>query len=127
MQLTSQLIAVYEIHAGEEVGYGGDWVADKTTRIGVVSIGYGDGYSRHLSNKAEVLINDQPVPVIGRVSMDTICLNLNHVQHAEVGDEVILWGAQNLPVEQLAEWAHTIPYELVTVICPRVQRVETDG
>lgn len=127
MQLSSQLIAVYDIHAGEEVGYGGDWVADQTTRVGVVSIGYGDGYSRHLSNKAEVVINNQSVPVIGRVSMDTICLNLNTVEQARVGDEVILWGDQNLPVEQLAQWADTIPYELVTVICSRVQRVETDG
>jgi alanine racemase len=127
MKLTSQLIAVYEVHAGEEVGYGGDWVAEQHTRVGVVSIGYGDGYSRHLSNNAEVLVNNQRAPVIGRVSMDTICLNLNAVEHARVGDEVILWGDQNLPVEQPAQWADTIPYELVTVICPRVQRVVTDG
>lgn len=127
MQLCSQLIAVYDIHAGEEVGYGGDWVADTTTRVGVVSIGYGDGYSRHLSNNSQVLVNKQPVPVIGRVSMDTICLNLNGVKHAQVGDEVILWGDETLPVETLAQWAQTIPYELVTVICQRVQRVETDG
>jgi alanine racemase len=127
MQLSSQLIAVYEIEAGEEVGYGGDWVAEQTTRVGVASIGYGDGYSRHLSNKAEVLIHGQSIPVIGRVSMDTICLNLNELAQAKVGDDVILWGTANLPVEQLAEWAGTIPYELVTVMCPRVKRVESDG
>jgi alanine racemase len=127
MQLSSKLIAVYDIHTGEEVGYGGDWVAERTTRVGVVSIGYGDGYSRHLSNQGEVLIQGQRVPVIGRVSMDTICLNLNDAQQARVGDEVILWGEQGLPVEQLASLAQTIPYELVTVICPRVQRVELDG
>jgi alanine racemase len=109
------------------VGYGGDWVAEQRTRVGVVSIGYGDGYSRHLSNQGEVLIHGQRVPLIGRVSMDTICLNLNEVELARVGDEVILWGDQNLPVEFLAERAQTIPYELVTVICPRVQRVESDG
>lgn len=127
MQLSSRLIAVYDITAGEEVGYGGDWVADQTTRVGVVSIGYGDGYSRHLSNQGEVLIQGQRVPVIGRVSMDTICLNLNDAEQAQVGDEVILWGDQKLPVELLAQRAQTIPYELVTVICPRVQRVESDG
>jgi alanine racemase len=127
MQLSSRLIAVYEINAGEEVGYGGDWVAEQRTRVGVVSIGYGDGYSRHLSNQGEVLIHGQRVPLIGRVSMDTICLNLNEVELARVGDEVILWGDQNLPVEFLAERAQTIPYELVTVICPRVKRVESDG
>jgi len=127
MQLSSQLISVYQIQPGEEVGYGGDWVADKPTRVGVASIGYGDGYSRHLSNKAEVIIRGQRVPVIGRVSMDTICLNLNAVEQTAVGDEVILWGDNSLPVEELADLAHTIPYELVTVICPRVQRVEMDG
>lgn len=127
MQLKTQLIAVYDIDAGEEVGYGGDWTAEVPTRIGVASIGYGDGYSRHLSNKSEVLLRGQKAPVVGRVSMDTICLNLNEFDQAEVGDEVILWGEQDLPVEQLAQLAGTIPYELVTVICRRVQRELTDG
>lgn len=127
MQLKTRLIAVYEIEAGGEVGYGGDWTADKPTRVGVASIGYGDGYSRHLSNKAEVLIRDQKVPVIGRVSMDTLCLNLNDLEQAQVGDEVVLWGQPDLPVEQLATLAGTIPYELVTVICQRVARELSDG
>ncbi len=127
MQLKTQLIAVYNIDAGEEVGYGGDWTAELPTRIGVASIGYGDGYSRHLSNKSEVWLRGQKAPLVGRVSMDTICLNLNDVEHAEVGDEVILWGSPELPVEQLAQLAETIPYELVTVITRRVQRELSDG
>lgn len=127
MQLKTELIAIYEIEAGEEVGYGGDWTADVPTRIGVASIGYGDGYSRHLSNNAEVLIRGQKAPVVGRVSMDTICLNLNAFEQVDVGDEVILWGESTLPVEQLATLAGTIPYELVTVICQRVQRELLNG
>lgn len=127
MQLKTQLIAVYDIEAGEEVGYGGDWTAEVPTRIGVASIGYGDGYSRHLSNKSVVLLRGQKTPVVGRVSMDTICLNLNDVEQAVVGDEVTLWGLPELPVEQLAQLAGTIPYELVTVICRRVQRELSDG
>lgn len=127
MQLKTQLIAVYDIEAGEEVGYGGDWTAEVPTRIGVASIGYGDGYSRHLSNKSVVLLHGQKTPVVGRVSMDTICLNLNDVEQAVVGDEVTLWGLSELPVEQLAQLAGTIPYELVTVICRRVQRELSDG
>lgn len=127
MQLKTRLIAVYDIDAGEEVGYGGDWTAEVPTRIGIASIGYGDGYNRHLSNKAEVLLRGQKAPVVGRVSMDTICLNLNDFEQAVVGDEVILWGKPELPVEQLAELAGTIPYELVTVVCQRVHRERSDG
>lgn len=127
MQLKTRLIAIYDIEAGGEVGYGGEWTAKQPTRIGVASIGYGDGYSRHLSNNAEVLLRGQKAPVVGRVSMDTICLNLNAFEQAEVGDEVILWGEPELPVEQLATLAGTIPYELVTVICQRVTRELTDG
>ncbi len=127
MQLKTQLIAVYDIDAGEEVGYGGDWTAEVPTRIGIASIGYGDGYSRHLSNKSEVLIRGKRAAVVGRVSMDTICLNLNEFEQAEVGDEVTLWGGPDLPVEHLAQLAGTIPYELVTVICRRVQRALSDG
>lgn len=127
MELKTRLIACYDIEAGEEVGYGGDWTADRPTRVGVASIGYGDGYSRHLSNNAEVMIHGRKAAVIGRVSMDTICLNLNHIEQAKVGDEVILWGQSGLPVEQLADLAGTIPYELVTVVCRRVSRELFDG
>jgi alanine racemase len=122
MTLVSQLIGIYDIAAGEQVGYGGTWTADSQTRIGVVSIGYGDGYNRHLSNQAEVLINQQLVPVIGRVSMDTICVNLNGIPEAQIGDEVILWGDEKLPVERVAAWANTIAYELVTCMTDRVHK-----
>lgn len=127
MQLTSKLIAVYDLEAGDEVGYGGDWTAEVATRIGVASIGYGDGYNRHLSNNAEVLIRGDKAPVIGRVSMDTICINLNHIEQADVGDEVVLWGEPELAVEQLANLAETIPYELVTVVSQRVHREKING
>ncbi|WP_438970200.1 alanine racemase [Methylophaga sp.] len=127
MTLKTRLIAVYDLQQGDQVGYGGDWTADKPTRIGVASIGYGDGYSRHLSNKAEVIIRDHKAPVIGRVSMDTICIDLNRFDKVEVGDEVTLWGESGLSVEQLAKLAGTIPYELVTVICQRVHREVING
>ncbi|MCX4187226.1 alanine racemase [Methylophaga sp. OBS4] len=122
MQLKTKLIAIYDLQVGEQVGYGGDWTASEPTKIGAASIGYGDGYSRHLSNKAPVLINGRLANVIGRVSMDTICIDLNDFDNVAVGDEVLLWGSESLPVEQLAQLAQTIPYELVTVICKRVQR-----
>lgn len=127
MQLKTRLIAVYDIHAGEEVGYGGDWLATGPARIGVASIGYGDGYNRQFSNNAEVLLRGQKAPVVGRVSMDTICLDLTGCDQVTIGDEVVLWGRPELPVENLARRANTIPYELVTVISKRVQRELTNG
>ena len=127
MQLVSQLIAVQQLQPGDQVGYGGQWTADKPIRMGVVSIGYGDGYSRHLSNQAEVLICNHRVPVIGRVSMDTVCINLDSCPQAQLGDEVIIWGTHELAVEWLAEKAGTIPYELLTCVMPRVQREYLHG
>ena len=122
MQLTSKLVATQQLKAGDEVGYGGQWTAAKPTRMGVVSIGYGDGYSRHLSNVGEVLIREQRLPVIGRVSMDTLCVDLGNCPQAQLNDEVIIWGATDLTVEWLAEKAGTIPYELLTGVASRVSR-----
>lgn len=127
MQIISKLIASQQLSAGDEVGYGGQWTAEKTMRMGVVSIGYGDGYSRHLSNAGEVVIRGQRVPVIGRVSMDTICVNLEACPEARLDDEVIIWGTEALTVEWLAEQAGTIPYELLCCVTPRVIREYLDG
>ena len=127
MQLISKLIATQQLKPGDQVGYGGQWSADKPIRMGVVSIGYGDGYSRHLSNAGEVIIRGQRIPVIGRVSMDTICVNLESCPQAQLDDEVIIWGADTLAVEWLANRAGTIPYELLTCVTPRVNREYLDG
>lgn len=122
MQLVSSLIAVYALKAGDEVGYGGTWRASKDQRVGVVSIGYGDGYSRHLSAKGHVIIHGIKLPVIGRVSMDTICIDLSACPDAAVGDEVVLWGHERLPVEQVAQQIGTIAYEPLSVLAERVRR-----
>ncbi|MDX1574431.1 MAG: alanine racemase [Methylophaga sp.] len=122
MQLTSTLIATQILQPGDEVGYGGEWTATKSCRMGVISIGYGDGFSRHLSNTGQVLIRGKLVPVIGRVSMDTICILLDNCPDAQTGDEVLLWGHKDLTVESQALRADTIPYELTTVLAGRVDR-----
>lgn len=127
MQLTTKLISAYDLNIGEQVGYGGDWTAQQPSRIGVASIGYGDGYSRHLSNCSEVVIHGQRCPVIGRISMDTICINLTNCTEASVGDDVLLWGQSALMVEEVANYAGTIPYELVTVLSKRVKREAEHG
>ena len=123
MSLHSRLIAVKNVTAGETVGYSGTWTCPQSTRLGVVSIGYGDGYHRHTQSGAPVLINDRRVPLIGRVSMDMITVDLNSQPETQPGDPVTLWG-EGLPVEEIARYADTIPYTLLCGITQRVRIVE---
>jgi alanine racemase len=123
MELHSQLIAVKQIEAGETVGYGGNWTCEKPTTLGVVAIGYGDGYPRYVKAGTPVLVNGQRIPLVGRVSMDMITVDLGAQSDAKPGDPVILWG-EGLPVEEIAQWADTIPYTLVCGVTQRVQLVE---
>ncbi len=123
MRLYSQLIAIKELQKGEAVGYGGTWVADKATRLGIVAIGYGDGYPRHAKTGTPVLIKGQRVPLVGRVSMDMLAVDLSLQPHAKVYDLVTLWG-DGLAVEEIATCADTIAYTLVCGITPRVKKIE---
>ncbi|MCK5897689.1 MAG: alanine racemase [Methylococcales bacterium] len=126
MSLYSQLIAIKELAAGESVGYGGSWIASKNLRLGIVAIGYGDGYPRHAKVGTPVLINGQKVPIVGRVSMDMLTVDLSLQPQAEVYDEVMLWG-NLLPVEKIASAADTIPYTLVCGVTTRVPRYSVRG
>lgn len=119
MTLKASLIAVREHKAGEPVGYGGTWVSERDTRIGVVAIGYGDGYPRDAPTGTPVLINGRTVPLVGRVSMDMITVDLGPDATDRVGDEAVIWG-EGLPVETIAEYTHIIPYELITKLTARV-------
>lgn len=120
MSLYSRLISVKIIKAGEKVGYAGTWVNKAETHIGVVAIGYGDGYPRAAKTGTPVLVNGKRVPLVGRVSMDMITVDLGYQSDSKPGDRVTLWGA-GLPVEEVAEYADTIPY---TLLCGVTQRVE---
>ncbi|MDG1751109.1 MAG: alanine racemase [Thalassotalea sp.] len=120
MTLQSSIIAVRQIDKEEPVGYGGAWKSDKITTIGVIAIGYGDGYPRHAINGTPVLLNGRIVPLVGRVSMDMITVDLGDSSKDKVGDIATLWG-KDLPVEEVATWATTIPYELLCNISRRVQ------
>ena len=122
MSLSSQLIAVHQASKGARVGYGGVWTCPEDMRIGVVGIGYGDGYPRHAANGTPVLVNGLPCPLAGRVAMDMMTVDLRTQPDAKVGDSVLLWGP-GLPVEVVAEYSDTIGYELLTRITQRV-RVE---
>jgi alanine racemase len=119
MTLKSSLIAVRELAEGESVGYGYAWKSEEKTIIGVVAIGYGDGYPRHAQNGTPVLVNGRRVPLVGRVSMDMITVDLGINSQEQVGDVVTLWGEQ-LSVAEIAQCATTIPYELLCNITRRV-------
>ena len=121
MTLSAQLIAVRDVAAGDSVGYGAGWIAERPSRIGTVSCGYADGYPRHASSGTPVLIHGQRVPLAGRVSMDMLTVDLTDLPEAMVGDAVELWGAQ-LPVDEVAHAAGTIGYELLTKVTARVPR-----
>lgn len=120
MSLYSRLIAIKSVSKGETVGYGGDWIADKDMCLGVVSIGYGDGYPRHAKSGTPVLIGAQRVALIGRVSMDMLTVDLSACVDVQLGDQVTLWG-DGLPVEEIAACADTIPYTLLCGITRRVK------
>lgn len=120
MTLQSHLITIKAIKKGDKVGYGASWTAPKAINLGVVAIGYGDGYPRHAKTGTPVLVNQCQVNLIGRVSMDMIMLDLSNCPDAKVGDPVVLWG-ERLPVETIAEYANTIAYDLLCGVTQRVK------
>ncbi|MDR9825433.1 alanine racemase [Vibrio sp. FNV 38] len=119
MTLKSHLIAVREVKAGEPVGYGGIWTSPVDTKVGVIAIGYGDGYPRTAPNGTPVLVNGRRAPIAGRVSMDMLTVDLGPEAQDKVGDEAVLWG-EGLAVEEVAQHIETIAYELVTKLTSRV-------
>lgn len=119
MTLKSNLIAIRQHKAGEPVGYGGVWVSEQDTNLGVVAIGYGDGYPRNAPSGTPILINGRKVPIVGRVSMDMISVDLGVGTNDKVGDEAIMWG-DLLPVEEVAAYTGVSDYELLTKLTSRV-------
>jgi alanine racemase len=120
MMLSTRLIAVNPYNKGDAIGYGGEWTCPEDMHIGVAAMGYGDGYPRHAPSGMPVLVNGKRTALVGRVSMDMICIDLGAQPDAKVGDEVILWGA-GLPVDEIALQAGTISYELLCGVGSRVQ------
>ena len=119
MTLTTRLIAVKEVRAGEAVGYAGTWTAPADRQIGIAAIGYGDGYPRHAGSGTPVLVDGAPATLAGRVSMDMVAVDLAGHPEARVGTPVTLWG-EGLPVETVAAHAGTIAYELLCGLTGRV-------
>lgn len=123
MTLSTRLIAVNRIARGERIGYGASWECPEDMPVGVAAVGYGDGYPRHAPPGTPVLVNGRPAPIVGRVSMDLMTVDLRGQPDASPGDPVLLWGP-GLPVETVAEAAGTIGYQPVCTITRRVRFVE---
>jgi len=128
MNLRTKIIAIQEINSGESIGYGSQFTAKANTKVAVIACGYADGYPRHAPNgtpvwvgKQEDITDGQIVPIIGRVSMDMITIDITNLHHAKVGSPVELWG-ENLPIDNVAQKAQTVGYELMCAIAPRVER-----
>jgi alanine racemase len=117
------------VKAGNSVSYGGDWTPDVDTRVVTLPVGYGDGYARAMSAKAEVIVHGTRYPVVGRICMDQVMVSIGR-DSAYNGDEVVLLGRggdQLISIEEMAAWAGTVPHEILTSINTRVPRVYRGG
>jgi len=122
MTLSARIIAISDCDSGDAIGYGATYTCDAPTRVAIVSVGYGDGYPRHAATGTPVSIRGTLCPLLGRVSMDMIAVDLSNMEEAAVGDKVVLWG-EGCPAEMVAEHANTIAYEL---FCNMTQRVRVE-
>lgn len=111
MQFESFILDIKTIQAGESIGYGSTYICQRETRLGIVAAGYGDGYPRHAKNGTPVWVNNQQCDLLGRVSMDSLCIDLTQVD-ANIGDRVVLWGRE-LSVDLVAQASGSIAYELL--------------
>ena len=121
MHFTAPVIAIRDIQAGESVGYNARWRAERASRIATIAAGYADGYPRHAGNGTPVGFGEHTAPLVGRVSMDMITVDITDLPQIKVGDQATLWG-ENPRANTVAKHADTIAYTLFTGIGNRVQR-----
>jgi alanine racemase len=129
MQVRTEIVALREIAAGQSVGYGATWKAQRTSRIATIPMGYADGLSRALSNRGELLVRGRRAPIVGAVSMDMTMLDVTEIDDVRVGDECMVLGSQKGPLgqdsigaEEIARRLGTIPWEVLTDVSRRVPR-----
>lgn len=124
MKIFTRIVYVKEVTRGTTIGYGRTFTAPDTMKVATVPLGYADGYPRALSNKGYMLVRGQKAPVIGRVCMDQLMLDVTEIPDVVVGDEVLVAGGKDLPIEQIAKWANTVNYEIICGLnSKRVPRV----
>lgn len=121
MRLYANLLDIKNLKRGDSVGYGATWVADKDCTIGVVSIGYGDGYPRLVADGIQLAVAGKCFPLVGRVSMDSLAFRLDDAKGVSIGDRVELWG-EAISVDEVAQYAGTLAYELFCKLTSRVER-----
>jgi alanine racemase len=121
MRFVSAVTTIHHYPAGSAVGYGATWQSDKPSIIGVVPVGYGDGYPRHIKNNTKTWVKGYEAPIVGRISMDMLTIDLTNCKNVKIGDQVELWGS-HIPVETVAKSAGTIAYELLCQVSNRVIR-----
>ncbi len=122
----TRIIALRDIVPGTPVGYNQRWQASRPTRLAVIPVGYGDGFSRHLSNRGQVILRDHYAPIAGNVSMDLTMIDVTDIPEAAIGDEVLLIGRSphcSIGADDHARLAGTIVYEILCGLSPRVPRV----
>jgi alanine racemase len=122
MKLKTRIIQLKRVSSGTPVSYGGTFVTKRSSVIATLPIGYADGYMRRLSNRARVSLNGSTAPVIGTVCMDLTMIDVTEIPAVNVGDEVVLFGDDIVSIEDVAEWADTISYELLSITGKRVPR-----
>lgn len=123
MSLYARLLDIRQVKIGDHVGYGARWAAAQDCTVGIVSIGYGDGYPRVISADAQVAIGTSRYSIIGRVSMDSLAILFDGKEKHRIGTRVELWG-RTISVDEVAAWANTIGYELLCKVTQRVVRIE---
>lgn len=123
MTLESEIIAIQHLQQGEPVGYGATWSCPEDMPVGIIAAGYGDGFPRHARSGTPVLVNGVRCALVGRASMDMMTIDLRNQPQARIGDRVVLWG-ETLPIEEVAQHAGTIPYELLCGVHKRLECIE---
>jgi alanine racemase len=126
MSFRSRLVQVRDLPAGANISYARTCTTTRPTRVGVVPVGYGHGYSWLLSARGRMLVGGRSVPILGRVTMDLTMVDVTDLPGVKVGDEVVLFGEQrgeSLPVEEVAAGSETLPYEVLCTIGKRVTRL----
>lgn len=121
LRFVSMVTEIHDYKAHSPIGYSGIWQSDKPARIGVIPVGYADGYPRVVNSLAKVWVSGNVAPIVGRISMDMLTIDLTTCKNVQIGDEVELWG-KYIPIEEVALAAGTVGYEILTKIGSRVIR-----
>ena len=123
MKLYAKVVFLKTLHPGESIGYGRQFVAQRESVIATLPLGYADGYIRAYSPEGYVIIKGQKAPIVGRVCMDQVMVDVTDIPGVKIGDTALLFGGEELPTDTAAGWLHTINYEVTCLVAPRVPRV----